>query len=62
MAKKRKSKSKVKWGKIGAPHSQERKNWMKKLREKKGNSSATNTEGKKKRKSSSKGASYEETW
>lgn len=58
MAKKRKSKSKVKWGKIGAPKSTKRKAWLASLRAKrkrKGKKSSSS-------KSSKRGTSYQETW
>ena len=49
MSKKRKSKPKVKWGKIGAPKSEKRKNWLAALRRRKKGASST----KKKRTASS---------
>lgn len=60
----RKKKSKAKWGKIGAPKSQKRKDWLQKLREKKAGGTATEKKkGKKKSKaSSSKGVDYHAQW
>jgi len=62
MGKKRKSKSKVKWGKIGAPKSAKRKAWLASLRRRKSSITAPKAKRKKRSRASSKGTSYQAQW